>query len=317
VSLRLLSTGSRSAIVPRLMSRIPTPWRVRTARICIGIAAALVLLSNTGCEELSARRQIQKANKLYAQGKFSKSVEEYEAALGKADLPIGHHNAGLAYLKLFKAGIETPQNLGYAAKATEHFQTYLRAFPDDARVIGLMTQVWLDSGQYDSALAYWEQELAESPKNTEILSYLASINRQAGNWEKAVEWHYEQHEAEPGEDGKAGALVDIAKLIWHKLQDKDGLTGLERIRVADIGIGALQQAAELKPDDIDVHRYLASMFQLRAMGHGAAWAQAVDRASSQIHQGKVIELSKQHEQPAPAGDGTDEPADEPGESKNG
>lgn len=299
------------------MSRIPTPWRVRTARIFIGIAAACALLLSTGCEELSARRQVQKANKLYAQGKFSKSVEEYEAALARADLPIGHHNAGLAYLKLFKAGIETPENLGHAARATEHFQAYLEVFPDDSQVIGLMTQVWLDSGQYEKALAYWEQELAENPNSTEILSYLASINRQAGDWEQAVEWHYKQHEAETTPDGKAAALVDIAKLIWHRLQDKDGLTGLERIRVADVGIGALQQAAEMRPDDIDVHRYLASMFQLRAMGHGASWAQAVDRASSQIHQGKVIELTKQQEQQEPADDGSGEPPAEAGESKNG
>jgi tetratricopeptide (TPR) repeat protein len=276
-----------------------------------------MLLSTTGCEELSARRQVQKANKHYAQGRFSKAVEEYEAALGKAELPIGHHNAGLAYFKLFKAGIETPENLAYAARATDHFQKYLVAFPDDTQIIGLMTQVWLDSGQYEKALAYWEQELVESPKNTEILAYLASINRQAGNWEKAVEWHYRQYEAESAPDGKVAALVDVAKLIWHKLQDKETLTGLERIRVADIGIGALQQAAEMEPESIDVHRYLASMFQLRAMGQGASWAQAVDRASSQIHQSKVIDLTKQREQQKPADDAPADAPGAPGESKNG
>lgn len=300
------------------MSRIPPSWPVRTARISIGIAAVCALLLSTGCEELSARRQVQKANKLYSQGRFSKAVEEYEAALGKTDLPIGHYNAALAYLKLFKAGIETPENLQYAARATEHFQSYLATFPDDPQIIGIMTQVWLDSGQYQKALAYWEGELAETPQDTEILVYLASINRQAGEWEKSVEWHYRQFEAEATKDGKVGALVDISKLIWHKLQDKDKLTGLERLRVADIGIGALQQAADLEPENIDVHRYLASLYQLRAMGQGAAWAQAVDRASSQIHQSRVINLTKQQEQKTPpAGDTSPGEPAESGESKSG
>lgn len=317
MSLRLLSQGNPSAIVPRLMSRIPTPSVRRTARFCIGIAAVCTLVLSSGCEELSARRQVQKANKLYAKGKFSKSVELYETALAGADLPIGHHNAGLAYLKLFKAGIETPENLEFAAKATDHFQRYLEAYPDDNRIIGLMTQVWLDSGQFEKALAYWESELEKSPENTEILAYLASINRQAGQWEQAVDWHYKQFDAETTDDAKVAALVDVAKLVWHKLQDKENLVGLERVRVADIGIGALQQAAEMEPENIDVQRYLASMFQLRAMGQGAAWAQAVDRASSQIHQSNVIDLTKQLESQQPSGDVPDNAPAEPAESKNG
>src|SRR5262245_34402469 len=89
------------------------------------LAACAVLVSGfvgAGCEELSSRREIQQANKKYAEGKYREAANMYEEALARTpDLPIGHHNAGLAYHKLFQPGEESPANRAIAEKAAEHF----------------------------------------------------------------------------------------------------------------------------------------------------------------------------------------------------
>jgi tetratricopeptide (TPR) repeat protein len=257
----------------------------------------MLLMLNTGCEELSSRRKIQKANKLYEKGKYSKAIELYEEALATTpSLDIGHHNAGLAYFKLFRPGIKKADNVALATKATEHFITYLKKNPKDATIIGLMTRLWMDSGQYKKALAYWKGQLAKDPKNIEVIQILASINRQAGQWEKAVEWHYKQADAETAKAGKIDAYVSVAKLVWHKLANPQKLLGVERLRVADIGLAALQRAEKIGPDDLGVHNYLASIYHFRGLTHGTAWARNVDEASAQFHRAIATKLRKAMEE---------------------
>jgi tetratricopeptide (TPR) repeat protein len=241
-------------------------------------------LGTSGCEELKSRRQIQKGNKLYASGDYLEAIAEFEAALERSpDLDIGHYNAGLAYLKMFKAGVETKENIAYANGVTDHFSKYLEKNVDDAVVVGLMTRVWMDSGQYEKALEYWRGELAKNEKDTEVLLILASINRQAGNWEKAVEWHYKEAEVHEAPESKVKAYLDIAKLAWHKLIKKDKVSGMERLRIADTAIAALQKAQGLAPKNHEVQTYLVSMYDFRALIHGVSWAQAVDKASMLYH----------------------------------
>lgn len=288
------------------MNRTPAPYGPSVARILSVITAACLLLVNTGCEELSSRRKIQKANKLYEDGKYSKAIELYEQALAKTPkLDIGHHNAGLAYFKLFRPGLKKPENIAYATKATEHFVIYLKNNPKDATIVGLMTRIWMDSGQYKKALAYWKDQLAKAPNNTEVIQILASINRQAGQWEKAVEWHYKQADAETDTNAKVEALISIAKLVWHKLANREKLLGVERLRIADVGLAALQKADKISADHLGVHNYLSSIYHFRGLTHGTAWARNVDEASAQFHRAIATKLRKAMEEKQKQQQGTE------------
>jgi tetratricopeptide (TPR) repeat protein len=272
------------------MSRLSTR-AVAPGRLLVLLATTLVMLS-AGCDQLSARRQIQEGDALYKSGRYSEAVEQYESALETVpDLAIGHHNAGITYLKLFKPGVEKKENLAYADKATAHFEAYLEQFPDDTKIVSLLTKTWIDSGRYEKALAYWKAELKKDPENRDVLVMLANINRQAGEPDKAIEWHRRRVEVETETEGKINAYVDIATLELSRLRKSD-VVGMERVQIADTAIAALQQVLELEPDHIMAQSYLGSIYQLRALAHGASWARTLDLASSRHHLRKWLKLNK-------------------------
>ncbi len=269
----------------------------RTGHLIALFTAAALLLGTTGCKELDARREIQRAGKLYEKGEFAKAVEIYEQVLEKFDSgevgEVAHYNAGITYHKMFRPGVDTPQNNHVAKRATHHYAKYLEIRPKDDAIVGQMTQVWMDSGDYKSAILYWEQELAKNPKNTEIIGILASINRQAGDWEKAIYWHNQEAEMYEHAAAKANAFMNIAKLTSNKLLlNRTTVFWEERLRMADLGIAALQKAEPLIPDNPDIQNYLGTLYAARAEGHQAAWAQMIDGASARHHRKRWVVLRK-------------------------
>lgn len=277
-----------------------------------GVFAALVvaagLLGTTGCEEIKSRREIQKGNRLYLEGRYRQAVEKYESALARTpDLTTGQHNAGLAYYRMFQPGLETPDNKEVATKAAEHFQKYLAANPSDQKIIGLLTTIWLDSGQYEKALAYWAAVLAKNPESHDVIEKLANINRQAGQYDKALEWHLKRADLEAEQGGKIKVYLDIAQMQWSRLTRQD-LVDEERIAVADVGIAALQRAEQLDPQHAQVQSLLGSLYQFRALAHHASWARAVEAASQRHHSVRFSEITKAAKEAAAKANASGAPA---------
>ncbi|HLU64837.1 MAG TPA: tetratricopeptide repeat protein [Kofleriaceae bacterium] len=256
-----------------------------------GALAALLLLG-TGCEEITSRREIQKGNRLYLEGRYRNAIEMYESALARTpDLDIGQHNAGLAYYKMFQPGLETPENKQMAEKAAAHFQAYLEQNPGDRKVISLLSTIWLDSGQYEKALAYWSDVLAKNPDSRDVIEKLANINRQAGQYDKALEWHMKRAEMESEPGAKVKVYLDIAQMQWSRLAKPD-LVDAERVQVADVGLAILQKAEQLDPNHAQVQSLMGSLYQFRSLAHHAAWARAVESASQRYHTVRFSEITK-------------------------
>lgn len=259
------------------------------------LAAALVVVTawgSAGCDELTARRGIQKGDKLYTQAKYKKAIEEYDEALAKSpDLEIGHHNAALAHYRLFTPGDPSEENKHHAEKAAEHFQKYLESSPNDDKVVQLLTQIWIDSEQFEKALAYWDEIRSGDPENPRVLARLADINRLAGRHDKALEWLRKRVEVEKDEDGKVRGYVDIAQLQWSRLT-KPELVDAERLAVADSGIAALQKAISIHPDNPQLMSLMGSLYQFRALAHGASWARTVEAAAQRHHQIQAVKISR-------------------------
>jgi tetratricopeptide (TPR) repeat protein len=276
-----------------------------TTRVAILLAAlAALALVGAGCKEFNARRKVNEAGKLYEKGRFREAAALYEEALSEQpDLEIAHFNAGLTYRQLFTQAQSDPEVSEkevkeLANKSAGHFLAYLENHPGDASVVAMTTKLWIDSGQFELALDYWEGRRAKDPKNAEVLGILAGINRQAGNWEKAVEYHLIQSDLAASVDASASVLVDVAKIIWHKLADREKLLGMDRLRVADMGIATMQKADKMlqgatDPTDrrqlearlkhkVDVASYTASFLNFRALAHPAVWARGVEEAAAQV-----------------------------------
>jgi len=144
----------------------------------------------------------------------------------------------------------------------------------------LMTQLWLDSEQYQKALDYWESLLQDRPNDPEIMGNLAGINLKAGNWKKSIEWYNKVADVTNDPSSKVAEYQFIGNVAWAKLNSRT-LIGTDAIELADRGIGALQKAAEIQPKNPKLVSLQASIFNFRSTAHGASWASAIDRANAQ------------------------------------
>ena len=290
--------------------------RVRSALVVVITALCCALLVSS-CSELEARRTIQKADKLYEDGKYAEAIKLYESALADKELATGHHNLAIAAFAAFQPGLESKANSMYAQKASEHFQAYLTTHPKDDEIIELLTTVWLDSDQTDTALAYWDKKRLEDPTSTRALRKLGSIQRMAGNYDEALKWDYTRVKLATDPKDKVRALVQIGQLQYSRLT-KASMVDDERLAVADSGIAALQQAVALQPDNANLHSLMATIYQFRALAHQSGWARGIEVTSQRYHHLRRKELAdaaKAAEAPAgqapagqaPAKDSQDKP----------
>ncbi len=154
----------------------------------------------------------------------------------------------------------------------------------------LMTQLWLDSQNFKAALAYWSKRLDAKPTDVDAMGILAGINLKAGEWRKAIEWYVKVADASADTLNKIQAYGFIGNVAWSKLNSKT-LPPDEALDLADLGVGALQKAAALAPKNTRFISLQASLMNFRALTHGASWASAIDRASSQDLKGLMDVVS--------------------------
>jgi tetratricopeptide (TPR) repeat protein len=170
----------------------------------------------------------------------------------------------------------------------------------------LATQVWIDTSQYDKAIAFWESELAASPahprRTPRIMSIIAGTHLKANDWRKAIEWYRKAAAAEAEPSGKVANLRSIGNLAWSKLNSKQLFID-DSVELADYAIGALQEAATMEPKLATLYSLQATILGFKAATQGASFAAAIERAHSQdlLRLGRVLreQANKQQSKPAP------------------
>jgi tetratricopeptide (TPR) repeat protein len=292
------------------------------------LAAALVTAACVfvgGCDEFNSRRKINEGNKAFKDGRFEEAVAMFESALADRDLDVGHYNLGIAYVKLFMPGVQNPRNAEYADKAAMHLARWLEKNPKDNDIRKLMTSVWVDSGDFEKAIKYWENEHQQAPTNRDVLAQLASINLKAASnpdweksrpyWDATIKWILMDADIAPTPEGKLTAYIGVGRVGWATLSPKEKVLGLERIRVADTAIAAMQKGLALDPKNIEILGLMGAIYNFRALGHGASWAAAIDRASAQDHsqrQRVLMEEKKKQAAENPTTPGPQTPAEKTG-----
>ena len=297
--------------VGRIARSFFSPLTPHAPGVCVAVLFSL--FSQSGCQELSSRREIQEADQLYHQSKFDEAIALYEDALDGANLPVGHHNAALANLRAFVAGDKSDRNKQYAKRAIHHFSEYLKVHPNDMPMTLFLTRIWVDSEDYESAIAYWEGQLEKNPGKTEIMSTLAEINKQAGKPDEALGWMYKMVDAEPDKAGKVAGYASLAGIQISRLSSAEYL-GAERLKIADEGIAALKKAVEMDPANKELRGYLSMIYKLRAISHGAKWAQAIDETSQAFYRGEYAKVLKAERAREAKEAGLPPPAETPAET---
>ncbi len=381
------------------------------------ISLMVLVGASFGCQDLDGRGHNRKGNRLYRESKFIDATSEYEQAIAKVDETPIRYNLGLAYSKVFRAGLDDvvllavkgdqicesipdvtyvtrrvcikndqkEEDRGYvkcddkaicpssatctetelcakdnpslANLAAKHLTLWIDKQPPDDEIKKqvqaiakdldkleadstkandaiiaaiekkdkpaedeatqrktqldekiksmkneleetglkftmrkLMTQLWIDSQQFDKAVAYWSEQLKLKPNDPEVMGNLAGINLKAGDWRKSIEWYVKVAETSTDTTQKVTAYSFIGNVAWSKLNSKT-LGPDQAVELADLGIGALQNAAALAPKNVSFLRLQSALFNFRSLVHGASWAAAIDRANAQDLKGLVDVVS--------------------------
>ncbi len=293
--------------------RVVIPSVARVALLALG------LLGLSGCQELSARSSVQEGNAAYASQDYLKAVKHYEDAIRESpDLEVAYHNLGITYSRMFSAGLETPENKAIAAKATEHLARWLEKHPDDLKIRKLLTGLWIDSGDYGKALAYWTKEHEASPRARDIIQLIAGIHLKSGDWRTALVWYQKDVDvAAPGPD-KVSAYQSIANLTFGRLfSSREKVFGVERTEIAEIGLEAAGAALAIDPNNLALTSISAGLWNNRATAQGPFWAASIDRAEAQIFEQRarvLREEAKKNQPPPPAETGKAPAEPEPAKS---
>ncbi|RMH38592.1 MAG: tetratricopeptide repeat protein [Deltaproteobacteria bacterium] len=285
----------------------PIGARVRRAAGTALVAlVAVAAVAAAGCAELSARRSVQQGNKLYADGKYELAIEQFERAIELAPhLAIAHHNCGLAHLKIFEQAEPGPSRDEHAKKAIQHFVTYLQSEPNDDKIISALVRLYVDSGDFDGAIAFWKKRLDASPGDTAAMQELALVSEKALRFDDALKWHRARYEAARTDEDRVAALSDIGNLQFRRLLSDKEAFGPARLAMADIGLGAFQEASRMQPQNEMLYSMQAALYTHRGLATDVAWARAVEESSALINRLKWRDLfTAKQKQAQAAADGS-------------
>ena len=292
------------------MSRPSLPTSVSAT---ILMALALVVLG--GCNELSARRAVQEGNAEYSEQNYDKAAAHFEKAIAKAPhLEIAHHNLGITYSRMFKPGVDTPENKALADKATAQLSWWLSKHPDDTKIRKLITGIWIDADEYEAALVFWKKEHDRDPASRDVLQTVAGIYLKSGDWRSAIEWYRKDVDAAKDMPGKIAALSAIANVSVGKLfGGREKVFGAERCEIAEIGLQAAEEGIKLDPKAIALWGTSQGLWANRSVANGQSWAYQIDLAESQVfaQQARVLREEAKKAQAAAGGDAPAAPAGTP------
>lgn len=244
---------------------------MRRDRLAVALSLSALVLAGTGCEgtidHLKANFAAKQGNDLYKAGDYQKAVEWYRYSLYlNPELPIAYHNAGLAFMALYKPGSRHPKDLYYSQQSIDHLQRFLRFEPDDEDAKNQILTVFLQAERYDDAARFFEAEVKERGSDPAVASRLAQIlgmiYAKKGDFESSLEWYKKRAEIEKD---NPEALYTIGVLCWDKVYHAGISMELDkRGEMIEMGLDYLRRAADLRDNYFEATAYINLLFREKA-----------------------------------------------------
>jgi tetratricopeptide (TPR) repeat protein len=222
-----------------------------TQRILVVFAAALVLLSTTGCNKLKARDHLNKGVQAYKNSKFEQAIDHFQQAVALDPTLI---NARLylatAFAQQYIPGADTPDNNRFAEQAIEQYKLVLQVDPKNINSIKGIAYLYLQMKKFPLAKEYYQKASEADPNDPEPYYSVAVIDwtqTYVPRQEERAKLGMKPDDSLPAKDKKVCAQV------------KEKNTG----NVQE-GIDNLTKALQLRPDYDDAMAYLNLMYRERA-----------------------------------------------------
>jgi tetratricopeptide (TPR) repeat protein len=262
-------------------------------RRVVALSLLVVAVLGGGCNQLKARQEIKKGNEFFKAGQYQTALAAYQDALrldpGEKKL---HKNIGLAYMGMYQPGSKHPKDLEYAAKAIEHLKIYTEAYPSDRKAREFLVSMYLATERYDDAIAFYQQLVQENPKDTKAMQSIAQMYFKKGDVDNALKWLHRRLDAETSPEAKAEVYYFIGVQAWDRSYNFPDINPVERARIVDEGIDALNKALQVKPDYFEALSYLNLLYREKAKieTDPAKKQENIDTANKYLQQ--ALELRK-------------------------
>jgi tetratricopeptide (TPR) repeat protein len=222
-----------------------------TERFLVVFAAAIAMLSSTGCDKLSARNHLNKGVQAYKNSKFEQAIDHFQQAVALDPSLI---NARLylatAYAQQYIPGAETPDNTRFGEQAIESYKQVLNVDPKNINSIKGIAYLYLQMKRFPLAKEYYKKASEADPNDPEPYYSVAVIDwtqTYVPRQEERAKLGMKPEEALPTKDKK----------VCAEMKEKNTANVQE-------GIDNLNKALQLRPDYDDAMAYLNLMYRERA-----------------------------------------------------
>ena len=310
--------------------------------------ALLAPIALAGCSRVRARSAFQDGNKAYKEENFKKAIVAYESALQfDPNMAEARFYLGSSHQALYRPGKETPENKANLDDAIASYKASLEANKADtpnlkgvkANSLAALTGIYSEDPykNYDEALKYAEQLVAENPNDPKNLFAMANLFEKFEKVDKAEETYKKVVEVNPNDAKACGALAGfynkplwdgrskfdqaietlqrcatidsndpqgfykVAVFFWDKAYRDPLINDQQKDEYADKGLEAVDKALAIKPDYVDGLVYKGLLLRVKAQvsKNERLRTQYLDQAQTLAKQAKELRL-QQAEQSAPA-----------------
>ena len=259
----------------------------------LGVFALLLgcALLAAGCNKIKSKQEIKKGNEFFRAEQYQTALASYQEAL-RLDPKESklHKSIGLAYMGMYQPGSKHAKDLEYAQKAIEHLKIYTEAFPEDRKAREFLVSMYLAIERYDDAIAFYQELVKENPKDVKAMQSLAQMYFKKGEVDNALVWLHKRLDAETSPEAKAEVYYFIGVQAWDRSYNFPNIDPVERGRIVDEGIDALNKALQIKPDYFEALSYLNLLYREKAKVDPTRAQEYTDTANRYLQQ--ALELRK-------------------------
>jgi len=148
-----------------------------TQKLLVVFAAALVMLSSTGCAKLQARDHLNKGVQAYKNSKFEQAIDHFQQAVALDPTLL---NARLylatAYAQQYIPGADTPENNHYGEQAIDQYKQVLQKDPKNINSIKGIAYLYLQMKKFDLAKEFYKKASEVDPNDPEPYYSVAVID---------------------------------------------------------------------------------------------------------------------------------------------
>ncbi len=223
-----------------------------TARISVGAATLLVLVSTVGCAKLKARDQLVKGVQAFKAGRFEEAVNHFQTSINlDPTYDVARLDLAAAYSSQVVPNLDTPENLKVANQALEQFNIVLSKNPHDVIALRQIASIHRSIKLFDQARADELKVIAEAPNDDQAYYTMGVID-----WTMA----YKNATTTLG----AAGLTDDGNGNPKKSKEVCAKLQQQNTKLVDSALENLSKAVEINQTYDDAMQYLNLAYRRKA-----------------------------------------------------